>query len=238
MARQQQLLIVEDDRRLREEIRQYLTDSGYTALSAANASEMERVLASTPIDLILLDIVLPGEDGLSICRRLAQNSRPAIIIISGRGEEIDRVLGLELGADDYLAKPFPPRELLARIRAVLRRSGEADIVDRPPQESYRFSGFMFDAAKGYLRAPNGASILLTPGERALLVAFVNNPRRALSRDQLIEAARGETNDVFDRAIDVQISRLRRKLQAGADEELIKTVRRIGYVFDCGVMRVQ
>ncbi len=230
----QHVLVVEDDAGLRGEIVSYLTDCGYDVLAAQDGPAMERVLAATPIDLVILDVMLPGEDGLSICRRLADRPGPAIIMISARGEQIDRVLGLELGADDYLAKPCAPRELLARVRAVLRRHGATAGRERRPRNGYRFAGFLFDSARAQLKAANGATILLTAGEVALLNVFLETPRQIRSRDELLDKGRGETADVFDRAIDVQVSRLRRKLHSCCDEELIKTVRGAGYIFDAAV----
>jgi two-component system OmpR family response regulator len=230
----QQVLIVEDDTGLRQEVSDYLSECGYLTHAVADATEMEKVMMSTPVDLIILDVMLPGEDGLSICRRLSERPGPAIIIISARGEQIDRVLGLELGADDYLPKPCAPRELLARVRAVLRRQVQAALSDRRPQSGYRFAGFVFDNTRAQLRAPNGATILLTAGEVALLNVFLEHPRRVLTRDELLDMARGDSVDVFDRAVDVQVSRLRRKLGACCTDELIKTVRGAGYILDVGV----
>jgi len=178
---------------------------------------------------------MPGEDGLSICRRLAARNGPPVIMLSAMGEEVDRIVGLELGADDYLAKPCNPRELLARIRAVLRRREEgggrlsADL-------GYSFAGFQLDMSRRQLKAPNGVLVLLTAGEFALLLAFLAHPNRVLSRDELLERARGGEADVFDRAIDVQISRLRRKLHACTERELILTYRGSGYMFDADVRR--
>jgi two-component system OmpR family response regulator len=233
----QQLLVVEDDAALCEEIGQYLRDCGYQVRLAADAFAMDQVLQTAPVDLIILDVMLPGEDGLSACRRLSDAGGPPILMISGRAEQLDRVLGLELGADDYLAKPFAPRELLARVRAILRRQASAAAREPRAAAGWRFAGFLFDTTRAQLKAPDGGAILLTPGEIALLNAFLLSPRRVLSREELLEQARGEEADVFDRAIDVQISRLRRKLHGAADQDLIKTVRGAGYVFDTDVAAV-
>ncbi|ODT86037.1 response regulator [Phenylobacterium sp. SCN 70-31] len=230
------ILVVDDDTDLRGQIVDYLSEHGYQVHAAADARTMDQALESAPIDLVVLDVMLPGEDGLSICRRLAAEGGPAIIMVSAMGEEIDRVLGLELGADDYLAKPCSPRELLARVRAVFRRLDEVRGGAPKRGKAYRFQGFTLDALRRQLRAPNGATILLTSGEYSLLSAFLDHPQRILSRDQLLDIARGEDVDVFDRAVDVQISRLRRKLHACSDGEIIKTVRGAGYMFDVAVTR--
>ncbi len=230
------ILVVDDDAELREQICRYLSDHGFAVHGAADGREMETALAAAPIDLVVLDLMLPGEDGLSICRRLAAGGGPAIIMLSAVGEEVDRILGLELGADDYLPKSASPRELIARIRAVLRRQEEVRGGAPRRGSAYQFLGFSVDALRRQLRAPNGTAILLTAGEYSLLRAFLDNPQRILSRDQLIEMARGEEADVYDRSIDVQISRLRRKLHAFTDGEIIKTYRRAGYLFDAPVSR--
>ena len=230
------VLVVDDDTQLREQVAGYLAEHGFQVHAAADAREMDLALASAPIDLVVLDLMLPGEDGLSICRRLSADNGPAIIMVSAMGEEIDRILGLELGADDYLAKPCSPRELLARVRAVFRRLEEVRGGAPRKGKAYQFQGFVVDALRRQLRAPNGTTILLTSGEFSLLSAFLDHPQRIMSRDQLIDIARGHDADVFDRAVDVQISRLRRKLHACSDGEIIKTVRVAGYMFDVAVTR--
>ncbi len=230
------VLVVDDDSQLREQVAGYLTEHGFQAHAAADARQMDQILASTPIDLVVLDLMLPGEDGLSICRRLTADGGPAIIMVSAMGDEIDRVLGLELGADDYLAKPCSPRELLARVRAVFRRLEEVRGGAPRKGQAYQFQGFVVDALRRQLKSPSGATILLTSGEFSLLSAFLDHPQRILSRDQLLEIARGHDADVFDRAVDVQISRLRRKLHACSDREIITTVRGAGYMFDVAVTR--
>ena len=231
-----QILVVDDDAELRSGIADYLSQHGYEVIQAGDATAMERALAGAPIDLIVLDLMLPGEDGLSICRRISEAGGPAIIMLSAMGEEIDRILGLELGADDYLAKPCSPRELLARVRAVLRRREEVRTPGPVKGKACHFLGFTLDQVRRQLRAPNGVSILLTAGEFSLLSVFLDHPQRILSRDELIERARGGEADVFDRAIDVQISRLRRKLHDCAPDEVIKTYRGAGYLFDAKVTR--
>ena len=230
------ILVVDDDTELREQMVGYLREHGYLLHSASDGASMERILAEAPIDLIVLDVMMPGEDGLSICRRLSQSGGPAIVMVSAMGEEVDRVLGLELGADDYLPKPCSPRELLARVRAVFRRLDEVRGGAPRKGRTYQFMGFIVDTLRRQLRAPNGTTILLTAGEFSLLSAFLENPQRILSRDQLLEHARGIQIDVFDRAVDVQISRLRRKLHACVDVEIIKTYRGAGYLFDARVSR--
>ncbi len=228
-----QILVVEDDSGLRDEVVEYLSRNGFEAHTATDAQQLDSVLAATPVDLIVLDVMLPGENGLSICRRIASPSGPAIIIMSAMGEEVDRVVGLELGADDYLAKPVSPRELLARIRAVLRRRDTAPVGQKAGMV-YHFAGFQLDMARRQLRAPTGVVVLLTPGEFSLLTAFLDNPGRVLSRDTLVEQVCGEDADVFDRAIDVQLSRLRSKLKVHGGATLIRTVRGSGYICDAQV----
>lgn len=230
------VLVVDDDEELREQLAAYLCEHGYEARAVGDAQEMERSLASMTVDLVILDVRLPGEDGLSICQRLSAGGGPAIIMLSAFAEEVDRILGLELGADDYLAKPCSPRELLARVRAVFRRLDEARAGEAPRVRGFQFAGFSVDPMRRQLRAPDGAVILLTSGEFSLLTAFLDHPQRILSRDQLLETARGSQVEVFDRAVDVQISRLRRKLNASAEVEVIKTVRGMGYLLDAKVTR--
>jgi two-component system OmpR family response regulator len=234
-ASEPHILVVDDDAGLRQHISAYLAEHSLAVEVAQNAAEMEQILSTKPIEVVVLDVMMPGEDGLSICRRLAARNGPPVIMLSAMGEEVDRIVGLELGADDYLAKPCNPRELLARIRAVLRRREEgggrlsADL-------GYSFAGFQLDMSRRQLKAPNGVLVLLTAGEFALLLAFLAHPNRVLSRDELLERARGGEADVFDRAIDVQISRLRRKLHACTERELILTYRGSGYMFDADVRR--
>ena len=233
-----QILVVDDDSELRGQTADYLSDHGYEVHAAADAVEMDAVLAAHAIDLIVLDVMLPGEGGLSVCQRLTRSAGVSIIMLSAMGEEVDRVLGLELGADDYLPKPCSPRELLARVRAVLRRRDEriAGSAARKTNNAYHFLGYTLDVVRRQLRSPSGAVVLLTAGEFSLLSAFLEHPGKILSRDQLIELARGGEPDVFDRAIDVQISRLRRKLKTEDEREVIRTYRGAGYLFDAKVQR--
>jgi len=220
------IVLVDDDPEIRQLIGDFLIQHGFRVAGAANGAELDRLLAAERPALIVLDLMLPGEDGLSICRRLSAAARIPLIMLSALGEETDRIVGLEIGADDYLPKPCSPRELLARVRAVLRRreSNEA------PAGVYRFAGWSFDPRSRELRSPAGASVALSSGEHRLLAAFLERPMRVLTRDQLIDFARGPSADVFDRAIDVQVSRLRKKLAGEDGAELITTVRSEGYMF--------
>ena len=229
-----QILVVDDDADLCEQIGQYLSDNGFEVRTASDGRAMDEALAAAPIDLVVLDLMLPGEDGLSICRRLSDSGGPAVIMLSAMGDEVDRVLGLELGADDYLPKSTSPRELIARVRAVLRRRNDARDVGLRKNPSYHFQGFVLDTVRRQLRAPNDTVLLLSAGEFSLLRVFLEHPKRILSRDELLDLSRGGDAEVFDRAIDVQISRLRRKLNSPGGEELIKTFRNVGYLFDGSV----
>lgn len=227
------ILVVDDDPGIREVLTDYLAQHGYETEGAASAAEMDRALAARPPDLIVLDLMMPGEDGLSVCRRLAGKG-PPIVMLSAMGEDTDRIIGLELGADDYLPKPCNPRELLARVRAVLRRPREAPENEGP---AMTFAGWKLDLMRRELIRPDGRPVGLSAGEFALLRAFAERPGRVLSRDQLLERARGADADVFDRAMDVQISRLRKKLDDGSGLEMIQTLRGEGYMFDVKVERL-
>jgi two-component system OmpR family response regulator len=230
------VLIVDDDQSLRQEVADYLASNGFEVRTAGNAREMDVVMAEQAFDLVVLDVMMPGEGGLSICRRLSDAGGQAIIIMSAMGEEIDRILGLELGADDYLPKPCNPRELLARMRAVLRRREGGQPSRSKDGTEFEFLGYSLDLLKRRLRAPSGALVLLTSGELTLLTAFLEHPGRVLTRDQLVDYARGSDADIFDRAIDVQISRLRRKLSECDGQDLIRTFRGAGYMFNASVIR--
>jgi two-component system OmpR family response regulator len=229
-AKSAHVLVVDDDRGFREQVTAYLSDRGLVAEGADGAVEMDRKLQRGDFDIIVLDHMMPGEDGLSVCRRLSRRPGPAVVMLSALGDEADRIVGLELGADDYLAKPCNPRELLARLRAVLRRRREAD-ADASPSASYTFAGAHLDVSRRRLKGANGVAMCLTAGELSLLLAFVTQPNRILTREALLEHAHGADADVFDRAVDVQISRLRRKLHACVDRELITTYRGAGYLFN-------
>jgi two-component system, OmpR family, response regulator len=239
MAKMPHILVVDDDREIRSLVAQLLRKHGFRVTDAADGREMMQVLENGRFDLVVLDLMLPGEDGLSLCRRVRAASTLPIIMLTAMGEETDRIVGLEMGADDYLPKPFNPRELLARIRAVLRRAGGE--LPEPAAEdagSLRvFEGWSLDTAKRELRAPDGTLVPLTAGEYDLLAAIVERPGRVLSRDQLLDLTRGRDAVPFDRSVDVQISRLRRKLEIDPKEpQIIKTVRGGGYVFTCEVSR--
>ena len=227
------LLIVDDDAEIRALLADSLGKHSYRVETAANARDMDRVLARMPVDLVILDIMMPGEDGLSACRRIARGDGPEIIFMSALGEEPDRILGLEVGASHYLTKPCSPREVLATVRAALRRRGGGPT---PESHQYRFEGWRIDLDAHELFDPAGVLVGLTDGEFAVLRVFIERPRRVLSREALLAAARGPDSDAFDRAIDVQVSRLRRKLAAGGDE-IIRTVRNEGYLFVPRVTRL-
>lgn len=229
------ILMVDDDPGILDVVSDFLGKHGYQVETAGDSREMEQVLEKGPVDLIVLDVMLPGEDGLAICRRLTGGEGPPIIMLSAMGEDTDRIVGLELGADDYLAKPCNPRELLARVRAVLRRA-ELRGAQGAVGAGCEFAGWRLDLVRRELRSPQGVVVNLSSGEFSLLRTFVERPQRVLTRDQLLEFARGPDSDAFDRAIDVQISRLRRKLDDGGGQDLIRTIRNEGYMFTPKVKR--
>ena len=230
------ILMVDDDPGIRDVVSDFLGKHGYTVETAADSREMEQALERAPVDLIVLDVMLPGEDGLAICRRLTAGGGPPVIMLSAMGEDTDRIVGLELGADDYLAKPCNPRELLARVRAVLRRAEQRGAANNIGA-GCEFAGWRLDLVRRELRSPQGVVVNLSSGEFSLLRAFVERPQRVLTRDQLLDFARGPDSDAFDRAIDVQISRLRRKLDdGGGSQDLIRTIRNEGYMFTAKVKR--
>ena len=227
------ILIVDDDARLRDLLLRYLGEQGFAAQAAPNGQFMDKLIDRELFDLIVLDLMMPQEDGLSICRRLraAGNTTP-IIMLTAKGEEVDRIVGLEMGADDYLPKPFNPRELVARITAVLRRITEAGPPAAPAgeNETVVFGPYALNLATRSM-TKDGVSMTLTSGEFSVLKVMVKHPRKPLSRDKLMELARGREYDVFDRAIDVQISRLRKLLEPDpATPRYIQTVWGFGYVF--------
>lgn len=232
------LLVVDDDREIRDLLSRFLVKHGFRVSAARDGMEMRKILADWKIDLVILDLMLPGEDGLSLCRWLRGATKLPVVMLTAMGEETDRIVGLEMGADDYVAKPFNPRELLARIRAVLRRVDGGLQPSSPDAEgTYRFAGFVLDAGARRLTGPDGDALELTTGEYELLLAFLDRPQRVLSRDQLLDLARGREAAPFDRAIDIQVSRLRRKIEADAqDPQIIKTVRGGGYVLAVPVER--
>ena len=216
-------------------ISDYLTDNELKVTALASGREIADVMARDTIDLVVLDWRLPGEDGMQIARKLRQESHIPIIMLTGRKDEADRVMGLELGADDYLTKPFSPRELLARIRALLRRARAQQTVADGLQKlrAYRFAGFELNVRLRRLTAPSGANIPITNSEFNLLAAFLAAPQRVLTRDQILGLSRLHNDEVYDRSVDVQVGRLRRKIQRGTDE-LIRTERGAGYVFTAPV----
>jgi two-component system OmpR family response regulator len=237
MTRVPSVLIVDDDREIRRLVSRFLAENGMRATAVADAAEAGRALEGGDFDLVVLDVMLPGEDGLSFARRLreARVGTP-ILMLTARGEDTDRIVGLELGADDYLPKPCNPRELLARVRAVLRRRQEPRGADDHIAAACEFAGWRLDLVRRELRSPQGVIVNLSSGEFSLLRAFVERPQRVLTRDQLLDMARGRDSDAFDRAIDVQISRLRKKLDDGAGVEIIRTIRSEGYMFAPRVVR--
>ena len=220
------LLVVDDDPELRVLIAEFLRGSGFVVDEAEDGQAMDRAMAGERYDLLILDQMMPGEDGLSILRRMRGPGSPAIIMLSAMGEETDRIVGLEVGADDYLPKPCNPRELLARVRAVLRRGSPAGEEGQIGKQR-RFGGWTLDIVQRQLTRPGGPLVSLTDAEFRTLTAFLDRPQRVLTRDQLIEHARGLGSDVFDRAIDVTVSRLRKKL---VPDDPIRTVRNEGYMF--------
>jgi two-component system OmpR family response regulator len=226
-----QILVVDDDPEIRQLLLTYLEKNGYRVTTAGDGSAMWQVLERTRIDLVVLDIMLPGEDGLELCRRLRARSRLPIIMLTARGDEMDRVLGLEIGADDYLAKPFSARELLARIKVVLRRFRELPVD--PLEESaerLHFSGWTLDTRAQHLIGADGVVVPLSQAEYRLLHVLLTHANRALTRDQLLDLTQGREAGPFDRSIDVLIGRLRRRLRDDAREPaLIKTVRGRGYL---------
>jgi two-component system OmpR family response regulator len=230
------ILIVDDDREIRDLLTRFLEKHGYRVAAVADGRALWKTLATGRFDLLVLDLMLPGEDGLTLCRKLRADSSLPVIMLTALGEETDRIVGLEMGADDYLVKPFNPRELLARIKAVLRRTGPAP----RPGEGYggkilQFAGWELNLAKRELHSPDGVLLPLTAGEFELLTAFAEHPQRVLNREQLLDLTKGRTAAVFDRSIDVQLSRLRHKIETDPREpELIKTVRNGGYIFTATV----
>jgi two-component system OmpR family response regulator len=238
MDTQPHILVVDDDRDIRLLVGDYLKKNGYRASVAADGRQMREALAVSGIDLVVLDLMLPGEDGLTLCRDLRARSDLPVLILSARGEPIDRILGLEMGADDYLAKPFEPRELLVRARNILRRvralpgrGAEAQV------RRWHFAGWTLDGESRQLVSPESVVVALSGAEYRLLEVFLAHPNRVLTRDQLMDLARGKEADPFDRSIDLRVSRLRQKLGDNARApSLIKTLRNEGYVLAAAVER--
>ena len=227
------IVIVDDDARIRDLLRRFLSQEGFDVLMAEDSRALTRIMQRESVDLLVLDLMLPGEDGLTICRRLrAEGQKVSIIMLTAKGEDVDRIAGLEVGADDYLAKPFNPRELLARIHAVLRRrpAQEAPGAPSSDQEVISFGDFVFDLGARSLKK-SGTDIALTTGEFAMLKVLARHPRQPMSRDKLAQLARGREFEPFDRSLDVQVSRLRKMIEVdAAHPRIIQTVWGVGYVF--------
>jgi two-component system OmpR family response regulator len=231
------VLVVEDDVEIGALVARYLRSNEYRVSVVTDGVGMDGLLAESRVDLIVLDLMLPGEDGLSLCRRLRGTSQVPIIMLTARGEDIDRIIGLEMGADDYLAKPFNPRELLARIKAVLRRSAQTESVPRRAHSKLSFEGWQLDCSSRQLHDPAGVRISLTGAEFDLLLAFCEHDGIVLTRDQLMDLTHGRAMGPFDRSIDVLVSRLRQKIERNTrSPEFIQTIRSGGYLFSPRVER--
>jgi DNA-binding response OmpR family regulator len=234
---QPHILVVDDDPQIRQLLVEYLTENAVRVSVASNGKQMSQILAEEAIDLVVLDLRLAGEDGMAIARMLRDSSAIPIVMLTGVRDEADRVMGLELGADDYLTKPFSPRELLARIRTVLRRTKGAALAQARQQEvrAYRFAEFELNLRTRRLKRRDGRNIELTNGEFNLLAALLSAPQRILTRDQILEASRVYDNEVYDRSIDVQVLRLRRKIEPDPSQpRFIITERGVGYTFSAAV----
>nr|WP_276583571.1 response regulator [Pseudomonas sp. RIT-PI-S] len=233
------MLLVDDDLEVLALLQKFLAQHGYTVEVATDGPSMWQAMQRQAPELVILDVMLPGESGLSLCQRLRAQHTGGVIMLTAMGELSDRVVGLELGADDYLAKPFDARELLARVRAVLRRTGHGRVaVADSSRLVLAFAGWQLDVARRELRSPEGVMIPLSAGEFELLLVFAEHPRRILTRQQLLDLARGQAYDAFDRSVDVQVSRLRRKLEVEASSEpMIRTIRNGGYLFSPQVVRL-
>ncbi|MDZ5648499.1 response regulator transcription factor [Nitrospirillum sp. BR 11828] len=235
------ILLVEDDPAMRTLILRVLKENGFEATGVRDGRDMADALGQGSYDLVLLDVMLPGQSGLDICRELRRTSQVPIIMVSAHGEEIDMVLGLEMGADDYVPKPFRAKELLARIRALLRRAGHngagggngAGSIGSAPQDVMVFAGWRLDRRRRELTDPDGVAVDLSGAEHDLLVSFLENRQRVIGRERLLELSRARLGEVNDRSIDVLVSRLRRKL--GDENRLIRTVRGVGYIFTADVI---
>lgn len=239
MAGPPHILIVDDHREIRDLVSRALSKDGFRVSTAADGRAMRKVLSDSRIDLILLDLMLPGEDGLALCRALRAESNIPIIMLTAKGDEVDRVIGLEMGADDYLPKPFGSRELIARIKAVLRRSRDQAPDANADQRAkhYHFDRWALDTGARELVRDDGVAVPLSTGEYDLLIVFVERPQRVLNRDQLLDLARGRSAAGLDRSIDTQVSRLRKKLELDpTDPKIIKTVWGGGYIFTPAVNR--
>ena len=232
------ILVVDDHREIRDLLAKYLAKHGFRVTAAETAARARKLLETSAIDLVVLDVMMPGEDGLSLCRHLRATTELPVIMLTAMAEDTDRVIGLEMGADDYVVKPFNPRELLARIRAVLRRTNNLPHPrQRVDAEALRFDRWVLQVARRELVGEDGVAIPLSTAEFLLLIALLNHPRMVLSRDQLLDLTRGRAANVFDRSIDNQVSRLRRKIEADPKEPaLIKTVWGGGHMLTAEVSR--
>jgi len=239
MANTPHILVVDDERDIRDPLASYLGKNGLRVTAVESAAAAREVLAVHAIDLVLCDVMMPGEDGLSLAVFIRSTIATPLIMVTAKTEEVDRILGLEIGADDYVTKPFSPRELLARIKAVLRRTnGEVSLVRAPDAAGYAFGRWVLKTGDRELVDAEGVSIALSTGEYNLLLAFATHPRRVLTRDQLLDQTQGRELAAFERSIDNHISRLRRKIEVDPSEpKLIKTVRGGGYMFAADVRRI-
>jgi two-component system OmpR family response regulator len=229
------LLLVDDEAALREPLAEYLSRQGFEVAQAASAAEARSLIRDDGADLVLLDIMMPGEDGLSLCRHLVETRSIPTIFLTAKGEPTDRIVGLEIGADDYVVKPFEPRELVARIRSVLRRAARG--VQAPENELFEFENWKLDPLKRRLIDPEGALVAISSVEFRLLMAFLEHPRQVLDRDRLLDMVQGREAHLFDRAVDNQVSRLRRKIEVDSrNPQLIQTVWGGGYMFAADVRR--
>jgi len=233
------LLLVDDERSIREPLGAYLQKNGFRVTAVGDAKAARSALSGYAIDLVVLDIMMPGEDGLSLCRHIRETGEIPVILLTAKSEETDRIVGLEMGADDYVLKPFSPRELIARIKVILRRVGNGGArVHAPETESYAFAGWVLKAGERTLVDSEGVSVPLSTGEYNLLLALVTRPNQVLSRDQLLDITQGREANLFDRAIDNQVSRLRRKIEPDVrTPTLIKTVWGGGYTLAAEVTRL-
>ena len=228
------ILVVDDDPEIRALIAEYLEKNGFRASVLPDGRELMRTIEERAVDLVVLDLMMPGVDGLTLCRELRMKSRIPVLMLSARGEDVDRIVGLEMGADDYLAKPFHPRELLARIRAILGRAGGSEAP--PEAEEYHFDKFRLDMLRRVLYRQDGTEVPLTGSEFELLAIFLARPNRVLSRDTLVELTQGREAPAYDRSIDVRVSRLRQALGDSRENKLLKTVYGEGYVLSTKVER--
>ncbi len=225
------MLIVEDDAEIAGLLLDLIRENGFEAVAVSSAAEMDRALAERSFDLVILDAMLPGEDGFSICRRLRSSGRIPILMLTALREDIDRIIGIELGADDYVTKPFNPRELMARLKALLRRASYApDERVVKSCSNIGFAGWVVDPRSRQVTDPDGAEVSMTTAEFDLLLAFCNNPNRILSREQLLSMTHAGTAGPIERSVDAHISRLRQKIEPGLEPTFIKTVRLGGYIF--------